>query len=115
MVASAATIGSRLTADEFILVLATIIPISIGLVAAFQTLTGIRAANDELDGGTVATEAAIRASNSNTQATVYRMEQQIVDLQQAHETRFADLHKDLAGVVWELSKLRADMARWQVG
>ena len=23
------------------------------------------------------------------------------------------MHKDLAGIVWELSKLRADMARWQ--
>eukprot|EP00966_Prymnesium_polylepis_P253997 5869616-Prymnesium_polylepis.2 len=30
-----------------------------------------------------------------------------------HGSRFGDLHKDLAGIVWELSKLRTDMARWQ--
>ena len=42
------------------------------------------------------------------------LQQQIVELQRSHDTRFADMHKDLAGIVWELSKLRADMARWQV-
>ena len=44
---------------------------------------------------------------------VQKVEAQINDLQRGHDTRFADLHKDLAGIVWELSKLRADMARWQ--
>ncbi len=29
------------------------------------------------------------------------------------ETHFNDLHKDLAGIVWELSKLRAEIARVQ--
>ena len=32
---------------------------------------------------------------------------------QAHETRFTDLHKDLAGIVWEVSKLRAELAHVQ--
>ena len=41
------------------------------------------------------------------------VQQQVTDLQRGHDGRFADLHKDLAGIVWELSKLRADMARWQ--
>eukprot|EP00900_Chrysochromulina_parva_P009242 jgi/Chrpa1/18319/Chrysochromulina_OHIO_Genome00004172-RA len=59
------------------------------------------------------TEAALSISESNVQATVERVEQQIEALQRTHETRFMDLHKDLAGIVWELSKLRADMARWQ--
>ena len=44
---------------------------------------------------------------------IRQVEQQIVELQRSHDTRFADMHKDLAGIVWELSKLRADMARWQ--
>ena len=41
------------------------------------------------------------------------MEGQISELQRSHSGRFADLHKDLAGIVWELTKLRSDMARWQ--
>ena len=32
---------------------------------------------------------------------------------QVHDGRFADLHKDLAGIVWEVSKLRAELARVQ--
>ena len=44
---------------------------------------------------------------------VQKVEAQINDLQRGHDTRFADLHKDLAGIVWELSKLRA--TTWRGG
>ena len=44
---------------------------------------------------------------SAMKSSVNKLEQQIADLQRGHDTRFADLHKDLAGIVWELSKLRA--------
>ena len=60
------------------------------------------------------TEAALQQSSSDVQSTIGGVEQKVADLQRNHDTRFADLHKDLAGIVWELSKLRADMARWQV-
>ena len=44
---------------------------------------------------------------------VKKVEQKVLEMGRAHDTKFNDLHKDLAGIVWELSKLRADMARWQ--
>lgn len=123
---STASVLSQLTSDEIILVLTTIFPVGMGLIAALHALTGdtksVGGGDDQqhlVESGAIAaissrTEAALSASTSNMQATVSRVEQQIVDLQRAHDTRFADLHKDLAGIVWELSKLRADMARWQV-
>ena len=55
----------------------------------------------------------VEASTATLSGNMGKVEQQIVDLQRGHDQRFADLHKDLAGIVWELSKLRADMARWQ--
>jgi len=113
---------SRCTPDEFALLLTTIFPIGMGVAAAFRTLTGSIQSHTVDDhtraSGTVEalsnrTEAALSLTNSNVQATFCRVEKQINDMQRAHDTRFADLHKDLAGIVWELSKLRADMARWQ--
>ena len=44
------------------------------------------------------------------------IEAQLADLQRStgsNGSRFGDMHKDLAGIVWQLSKLRTDMARWQ--
>ena len=55
----------------------------------------------------------VENSTATLSGNMSKVEQQIVDLQRGHDQRFADLHKDLAGIVWELSKLRADMARWQ--
>lgn len=102
----------HLEPDELVLFVTTLFPVTYGLIAAFRSFTNNevgREAEDDAERGTVA-EAAITQSVS----AVGRLEQQVGDLQRANDTRFADLHKDLAGIVWELSKLRADMARWQV-
>ena len=115
VVAEATTLLSQLEIDEFFLLLMTIFPLCYGLVSALRSLSGRRASSldGELAEFSMRTEAALSISESNVQATVERVEQQIEALQRTHETRFMDLHKDLAGIVWELSKLRADMARWQ--
>lgn len=115
VVAEATTLLSQLEIDEFFLLLMTIFPLCYGFVAALRSLSGRRASSldGELAEFSMRTEAALSISESNVQATVERVEQQIEALQRTHETRFMDLHKDLAGIVWELSKLRADMARWQ--
>ena len=101
-------IFTQLTADELALVFTTVFPVGLGLVAAMVALTGdtkesFSAASDKW-------ECALRSSPPDMKYVA----QHIRDLEHVHETRFADLHKDLAGIVWELSKLRADMARWQV-
>mmetsp|Transcript_49873 Transcript_49873/g.99227 ORF Transcript_49873/g.99227 Transcript_49873/m.99227 type:complete len:243 (-) Transcript_49873:453-1181(-) len=102
----------HLELDEFILLLTTIFPVTAGLIAALRAFTNHDGQGGEHDAEralSIQTEAALTKSAS----TVNRLEQQVTDLQRQHDTRFADLHKDLAGIVWELSKLRADMARWQ--
>ena len=115
---------SHLSAEEFILVIITVIPVALGTVATLHVLTGVTKSElDAQEGGdveagdfsgvTAAVHKDIDDSTASVTASVSKVEKQIVDLQRAHDTRFADLHKDLAGIVWELSKLRADMARWQ--
>ena len=108
------TLLEHLELDEFILLLAAIFPVTAGLVAMFRVFTnrdnGDSGGGDADHGLSAQTEAALTQSAT----TVGRLELQLTDLQRTHEGRFADLHKDLAGIVWELSKLRADMARWQV-
>ena len=108
----------HLEPDELVLLVTTLFPVTYGLIAAFRSFTNNEGGgndDDDAETGTVAelstqAEAAIAQSVSS----VGRLEQQVDNLQRANDTRFADLHKDLAGIVWELSKLRADMARWQV-
>ena len=39
------------------------------------------------------------------------IEKHVTHSQQSHDSRFADLNKDLAGIVWEVSKLRAELSR----
>ena len=46
-------------------------------------------------------------------AKLTSIEQHAQAAQQAHDARFADLHKDLASIVWEVSKLRAELTRVQ--
>ena len=116
----------RLTGDEFALILTTFLSLGMGAIAALQVLTGTTMREtgqadrqEDLESGAIAalsnrTEAALDVSETKMRSAISRVEQQISDVQRAHDTRFADLHKDLAGIVWELSKLRADMARWQV-
>ena len=94
-------------------------------MATLRVLTGVTkhsaldaSEGDEEASGALGAVAAsvhtdVEKSTDAMRSTVHKVENQIVDLQRAHDTRFADLHKDLAGIVWELSKLRADMARWQ--
>lgn len=41
------------------------------------------------------------------------IEKHLQHTQEAHETRFTDLHKDLAGIVWEVTKLRSELAAVQ--
>ena len=114
---------SHLNAEEFIMLVLFIIPVSMGFVATLHVLTGVTkseldAQQEDIESGdmgavTAAIHKDMEDSSASVTASVSKVEQQIVELQRAHDTRFADLHKDLAGIVWELSKLRADMARWQ--
>jgi len=114
---------SHLNPEEFLLLLFTLWPLSLGAIATLHVLTGHErssldaASGDEESGdvGSIAKSMHNEVANSTEamQTCIFKVETQIVDLQRAHDTRFADLHKDLAGIVWELSKLRADMARWQ--
>ena len=111
---------SHLNLEELVLLITTLVPLTFGLVAFLHDLTGKNKEPDkeDIEHGSMAqlsarTEAAINQSSQTIDSSVRRLEQQIADLSEGHDTRFVDLHKDLAGVVWELSKLRADMARWQ--
>jgi len=96
-------------------------PLALGFLAMLGVITG----NGKSDGAADAADAStfgevassvhhdVEHATSMLQNDVSKVETHIAELQRAHDTRFADLHKDLAGIVWELSKLRADMARWQ--
>ena len=44
----------------------------------------------------------VEHSTVTLQSNMSRVELQVVDLQRVHDQRFADLHKDLAGIVWEV-------------
>ncbi|KAL1500480.1 hypothetical protein AB1Y20_013137 [Prymnesium parvum] len=60
--------------------------------------------------------AALSEQTRSAKEGIQRVESCVASLQQnagAHNSKFGDLHKDLAGIVWELSKLRSDVARWQ--
>ena len=114
----------HLNLEESVMVCFALWPLSLGLMATLRVLTGATkhaafdAAIDADAGDGVAAVAAsmhldLQKSTSSMTLCVSNVEQQIVELQKSHDTRFADMHKDLAGIVWELSKLRADMARWQ--
>ena len=110
---------SHLLFEEFIMLLCAIFPICLGFVASLQVLTGQqRSGLDAEHAGDLGELGAslhhdVEESTHTLQTNMTKVEQQITDLQRGHDQRFADLHKDLAGIVWELSKLRADMARWQ--
>ena len=115
---------SRSNLEEFILLGLTVWPVLLGLMATLRVLTGATksstfdASEEDEERPTLGSYASslhlgVEKSTDEMKSTVNKVENQIVDLQRAHDTRFADLHKDLAGIVWELSKLRADMARWQ--
>jgi hypothetical protein len=114
---------SHLGVEEFIMLLCFVVPAFLGLSATLRVLTGVTKsgldAQADLESGELGAVAGIvhkdvEESTTAMQAGMNKVESKIVDLQRAHDARFADLHKDLAGIVWELSKLRADMARWQV-
>ena len=116
----------HLNPEEFIMVLLAVWPLALGTFAALKALTHNESDDDGGDGGAGSAggeaamaqlssrmEAAQSTATTNLSSTIGRVEQSITDIQRNHDKRFADLHKDLAGIVWELSKLRADMARWQ--
>ena len=112
----------HVTIEEFVMLLVTIVPLYMGLVSASHVFTG-RVYDDDDDGkeepkeevkGMSSVSADVEAAISGVNTTATRIEQQMTSLQRTHDAQFADVHKDLAGIVWELSKLRADMARWQV-
>jgi len=103
----------HLELDEFILLLMTIFPVTAGLMAALHQFTKRRGEQQADASRVLSAMVETEAALSQSASTVGRLEQQVTDLQRVHDARFADLHKDLAGIVWELSKLRADMARWQ--
>ena len=58
-----------------------------------------------------AATAAASTSLSHVTSKLTSIEKQVQHTQQSHDSRFADLHKDLAGIVWEVSKLRAELTR----
>ena len=105
----------------------TVWPVYLGIMATLRVITGVTKTDmldaddgDEEGGGSGSVaglsksmHSDIEKSTKDVHSYVQKVEAQINDLQRGHDTRFADLHKDLAGIVWELSKLRADMARWQ--
>lgn len=113
---------SHLNLEEFVMVVLTMWPLWHGMIATLRMLTGANPQTSEgedndaghgLDAVSASMHADVERSTEMVQSSVHKVEQQIIDLQRAHDARFADLHKDLAGIVWELSKSRADMARWQ--
>jgi len=115
---------SRLTVEEFCLVILTMLPLLSMIITVFRLVAGsnreegLQEASEMRRLSTQIEELQtlmIRQSASAKEGLV-KIEQQIVNLQRhtdMHGSRFGDLHKDLAGIVWELSKLRTDMARWQ--
>ena len=58
-----------------------------------------------------AATAATSSSLSHVTSKLASIEKHVQHTQQSHDSRFADLHKDLAGIVWEVSKLRAELTR----
>ena len=62
----------------------------------------------------VARQAATAATSSTLNHVTSKLasiEKHVTHSQQSHDSRFADLNKDLAGIVWEVSKLRAELSR----
>ena len=104
---------SHLSFEEFLMVLAALCPLWLGLFATLRVLTGARQSPDFDTDGEGATHADVEKGAEAAMMHIDKVEQQVSGLQRAQDARFSDLHKDLAGIVWELSKLRADMARWQ--
>ena len=102
------------------MVLTAVFPLAMGMWAMLTVLTNpSKPGGDAADAHSLGEVAAsmqhdVEQATTALQGGFGKVEQQLADLSRAHDTRFADLHKDLAGIVWELSKLRADMARWQV-
>jgi len=119
VVAPIAEVFSHLLFEEFVMVVLTILPLFMGLVAALHVMTGVTQGplDAEVSGDLGALGSTIHhdieESTASVQGGMSKVDQHIAELQRGHDQRFADLHKDLAGIVWELSKLRADMARWQ--
>ena len=110
---------TEITLEELVMIFCAVIPLSMGLGAASKVLTRkIEEVEEEQPKETKASGPAVSAdlesAVSGMESAATRVEQQMVSLQRFHDAQFADVHKDLAGIVWELSKLRADMARWQV-
>lgn len=52
----------------------------------------------------------VEQSTVTLQSNISKVEQQMLDLRRGHEQRFADLHKDLAGIVWEVKAFIAPFA-----
>jgi len=109
----------HLNMEEFVMLLTAVLPVCMGIWAVLNAITNVsKVGGESADASSLGELSAsvhhdVEQATSALQGGVGKVEQQLADLQRAHDTRFADLHKDLAGIVWELSKLRADMARWQ--
>ena len=75
-----------------------------------------KAGSAEMAGQIVQLKAVLAEQSESMEPRLAGIEAQLADLQRStgsNGSRFGDLHKDLAGIVWELSKLRTDLARWQ--
>ena len=114
---------NHLNMEEFVMLVTAIWPLGMGLLALMRAISNNEKSGDEETGDgdhghaiaqlSSRTESALTSQTEAVQKTIQGVETKVDALQTNHDARFADLHKDLAGIVWELSKLRADMARWQ--
>jgi hypothetical protein len=107
--------ASRLEWDEAILAVFTVTPLLCALVALMRWVTGRRyVPSDDLLSKTESTMALVTNLQRSLESAKASFDSRLERGEGARqETHFNDLHKDLAGIVWELSKLRAEIARVQ--
>lgn len=119
-VAPISEVFSHLLADEFVMVVLFLWPFCLGVIASLRAMTGVDTKADEDDDegstggpGNGAVAASIHAdvekSTETMTSSVQKVEKHLDDLQRSHDTRFADLHKDLAGIVWEVRRIHIHM------
>jgi len=107
----------HMSLEELVLVLASLLPLSTGWVAAFQAFTyrsrpsSGRAGGEGLERMERAFATQEHAALATLRATEQHLDERVAELRRTDEARCNDLHRDLLGIVYEVSKLRVDMAR----
>uniref|UniRef100_A0A7S4AZH8 Uncharacterized protein n=1 Tax=Chrysotila carterae TaxID=13221 RepID=A0A7S4AZH8_CHRCT len=119
-----ALVISQMRQEEFILFLATVVPLTYGLLAFLRYLTGARSDSGEADSDDhhkhhkLELTKLARRHKDATEMITRRMEKDMQELQarldsveQGQEARLNELHKDLANTYWQVTKLRSDLSR----